>query len=254
MKTTLLFLFLFLLAACAAAQTRDDVLYLKNGGVMRGTIVELVPDSTVKLETRDGNVFVYPMADIERIAKEPALPGEPAAAMEDERNKIESWYLNFSFGYADPSYPSQLQQGLDQVAAAGTHVSISLDLPGVYFPLPNRHTVVGGVLNGVGDRYELNSQWMQINHFTLGASAMHFVTGEIGDGLFFRGDLGLATIGVEASGQSRTSDQGFGYLLGGGYAFPVSNETRLLLNLNYANRHVEGYDYGALSVNLGVML
>lgn len=244
---------LVLLSLCAASLTAqiatEDVVYLKSGGVMRGTILELVPERSVKLQTQDGNVFVYLMADVERIAKEPS---DTSGTGEGET--IESWYLCFAVGYAKPEYPGPLQRSLDAVAGMGSHAAVSLDFPGVYFPLQNRHTVIGGVLNGVGDRYEVNSQSMQINHYTLGLSVMHFVTAEIGDGLFLRGDIGIASLAVDVSGTTSTSDTGFGVLIGGGYAFPVSSETRILLNLNFASRKVEGDNYGALGINVGVML
>jgi hypothetical protein len=47
-----------------------DVVYLKNGGIVKGTIIETVPEKSIKIETSDGNVFVYNMSDIEKITKE----------------------------------------------------------------------------------------------------------------------------------------------------------------------------------------
>ena len=52
-----------------AQTTITDILYLKNGSVIRGTIIELVPESTVKIRTIDGSIFVYEMEDVERIEK-----------------------------------------------------------------------------------------------------------------------------------------------------------------------------------------
>jgi hypothetical protein len=129
-----------------------------------------------------------------------------------------------------------------------------MDVPGIYAPLSDRKTLLGGVINAVGDRYEVNSRSLQLNAMTIGFSAMHFLTGEIGDGVFLRGDVGIARIQLDAEGETETSDAGLGTLIGGGFAFPVSSETRLLLNLNYANRAIEGERYGAVSVNLGVLL
>jgi len=47
-----------------------DIIYLKNGSVIRGTIVEQVPYRSIKIETADGSLFVYQMDEIEKIAKE----------------------------------------------------------------------------------------------------------------------------------------------------------------------------------------
>ncbi|MDR2765503.1 MAG: hypothetical protein LBB90_10815 [Tannerella sp.] len=57
------------------AQERvEEVLYLKNGSVIRGTVVELVPNQSVKIQTADGSLFVFEMEEVEKLTKEP-LPG-----------------------------------------------------------------------------------------------------------------------------------------------------------------------------------
>ncbi|MFJ1352026.1 hypothetical protein [Capnocytophaga canimorsus] len=47
-----------------------DVVYLKNGGVTKGEIIEQVPNINIKIQTKDGNVFVYKMEEISKISKE----------------------------------------------------------------------------------------------------------------------------------------------------------------------------------------
>lgn len=47
-----------------------DVVYLKNGSIIRGQIIEKIPDSIVKIQTKDGNVFVYKVEEIEKITRE----------------------------------------------------------------------------------------------------------------------------------------------------------------------------------------
>lgn len=51
-------------------QSTDDVVYLKNGSVIRGSIVELVPDGNITIEIMGGSTLVYPMAEVEKITKE----------------------------------------------------------------------------------------------------------------------------------------------------------------------------------------
>lgn len=74
-----------LLAATAAfAESKSvDVVYLKNGSVIRGSVVELVPSDRLKIETADGSRFVFPMAEVEKIEKveaKQAAPSQPAVA------------------------------------------------------------------------------------------------------------------------------------------------------------------------------
>jgi len=52
------------------AQQWVEVVYLKNGGQVRGNIIEQIPDKTLKIQTADGSIFVYNFTEVERIAKE----------------------------------------------------------------------------------------------------------------------------------------------------------------------------------------
>lgn len=71
MKTILSLLFGLLIIATATAQEKSiDVLYLKNGSIIKGEIIEQVPGVSLKIQTADGSVFVYKMEDIERITRE----------------------------------------------------------------------------------------------------------------------------------------------------------------------------------------
>lgn len=47
-----------------------EVVYLKNGSIIRGMIIEQIPNVSLKIQTRDGNVFVYKMEEVEKITKE----------------------------------------------------------------------------------------------------------------------------------------------------------------------------------------
>lgn len=47
-----------------------DVVYLKNGDIVKGTIIEQIPNKKIKIQTRDGSVFNYRFDQISRIVKE----------------------------------------------------------------------------------------------------------------------------------------------------------------------------------------
>ena len=55
----------------------QDVVYLKNGSIIHGTITEQVPDESLTIETKDGDVFVYKMSEIKKIKKEKVKEDEP---------------------------------------------------------------------------------------------------------------------------------------------------------------------------------
>jgi hypothetical protein len=170
-----------------------------------------------------------------------------------EKNKLESWYVYFGLGYANPTYPGELDDLMNDLAdlPGVTHVSIGMDIIGFYWPL-GRHTILGGVINAVGDRYEESGDYIQINGYTLGGSIMHFFNDTIGRGFFIRGDLGLAGFVVDTNfGGDESSETGVGFLAGGGYGFNISRGTRLLLNANFAVRQVEGESFSAFGLTVG---
>lgn len=51
-------------------ETYRDVLYLKNGSIVKGMIVEQIPNVSYKIETGDGSVFIYKFEEVEKITKE----------------------------------------------------------------------------------------------------------------------------------------------------------------------------------------
>ena len=42
-----------------------DVVYLKNGSIIKGIIVEQVPNQSMKVKTSDGSIFNFQMNEIE---------------------------------------------------------------------------------------------------------------------------------------------------------------------------------------------
>jgi hypothetical protein len=72
MKKKFLFLIMFFLTSflCGFAQEMRDVVYLKDGSVVKGIIVEQIPNKSIKLQTGDGSLFVYSMDAVEKMTKE----------------------------------------------------------------------------------------------------------------------------------------------------------------------------------------
>jgi hypothetical protein len=56
----------------AQTTTQEDVVYLKNGGVLRGAILEQIPNVSLKIQIIGNNIFVVKMDEVERIVKENA--------------------------------------------------------------------------------------------------------------------------------------------------------------------------------------
>ena len=150
---------------------------------------------------------------------------------------IESWYLHFAVGYGKPFYASSLQEHLKHP------VSRSMDLVGVYWPLRGNHTILGGSVSAIVDQYTQQ----QLYSFSI----MHFFNNVIGSGIFIRGDAGIAMLIGETE---EYTGLGVGCLVGGGYSIPVSNETRITMNLQYGIRVIKAHVHGALGINVGILL
>tara|TARA_Y100001968_G_C19378721_1_gene729132 strand:- start:944 stop:1501 length:558 start_codon:yes stop_codon:yes gene_type:complete len=70
MKYLSLFLFLNIsIIFSQAYQDYEDVIYLNNGSVIYGIIIEQIPNEQIKIQSGK-NVFVYKMEDVQKIAKE----------------------------------------------------------------------------------------------------------------------------------------------------------------------------------------
>ncbi|MEO8069208.1 MAG: hypothetical protein ABI599_16030 [Flavobacteriales bacterium] len=103
--------FLFVLPAFVLAQENmEDVIYLKNGSVIHGVIIEQVPNVSLKIQTADRNVFVFRIEEVDKITKEPlagkAKPSgrsETAASFSNEELKQRGYSaiaeLNMGIGY-----------------------------------------------------------------------------------------------------------------------------------------------------------
>ena len=63
----------FAMTSQAFAQQMEDVVHLKNGGLVRGAIIEEIPGESLKIKTRDGNVFFYTMDEVAKMSREPVM-------------------------------------------------------------------------------------------------------------------------------------------------------------------------------------
>ena len=73
-----LFAGLFSSVNLSAQDDREDVVYLKDGSIYRGIIIEQVPGVSIKVETMGGNVFNVMIGDIIKLTKEKKVMPAPA--------------------------------------------------------------------------------------------------------------------------------------------------------------------------------
>lgn len=187
-----------------------------------------------------------------------ALANEEKAQDKSLPTINESWYTYWGLGVAKIKYPTETDESLDSFEAAGADkTTIALDLFGFYWPLQSKQTMLGFIVNTVSDTYEMNGVELAVRQYTYSFSTMTFFGPNIGSEWFLRGDIGVAKYQLEVTGLGATveesSKSGLGVLVGGGYAWAIGTETRLLLNLNYANRNVKSEKVSTTALTLGVL-
>lgn len=68
MRKLFLTLVALFVVAELSAQRYDEVVYLKNGSEIRGSVIEYTSGETIKIQTRDGSIFVFQSNEVERIS------------------------------------------------------------------------------------------------------------------------------------------------------------------------------------------
>ncbi|TNF37516.1 MAG: hypothetical protein EP315_02555, partial [Gammaproteobacteria bacterium] len=118
----------------------------------------------------------------------------------------ESWYAFWSIGFAKINYPGTLHHIESYLENTADNPEIyrprnNMDMFGTYWPITEHNMLIGWVINVVSDSLVTNNDpkfnyigddLLIIDTFLYGISSMKFFGHEIGDGLFIRGDVGLA--------------------------------------------------------------
>jgi hypothetical protein len=104
MKQFLLITLLLILAGITKAQNNNQqvAVYLKNGGIIKGKLIELIPDSLLKIKTVDSNIFVYKISEISKFTNEPE-PLQSLADIPQDTSGIDAGYygvIEYNIGFS----------------------------------------------------------------------------------------------------------------------------------------------------------
>lgn len=85
----------------------EEVVYLKNGSVIRGIIVEEFPGKSVKIQTREKNLFVYQLDEVEKITRELYSGSGATASSSTRKNKGFNAYIDqgLNIWFSGDPYP-----------------------------------------------------------------------------------------------------------------------------------------------------
>jgi len=102
LKFLLIQLFLFSVGSLFAQnQPFKEVVYLKNGSIIRGSIVEWVPNESLTIQTADKSIFVCKIGDIERVKREIEEPQSPVK--QKSITNTSGYESNIALGYGASS-------------------------------------------------------------------------------------------------------------------------------------------------------
>jgi hypothetical protein len=86
---------LFLCNFAFGQNNMEDVVYLKNGSIIRGIIIEQIPNQSLKIQTKDRNVFVFKYDEILKITKE-YLPTDELQNSSNSKSYKKSGFINLT--------------------------------------------------------------------------------------------------------------------------------------------------------------
>lgn len=188
MKKLCLIFMLCCFSSAAMAQYVETV-HLKNGSMIRGVIIEQIPEQTLKIQTSDGSVFVYSYSEIAKITKEIPQRNERVASLSPNkpRTPIKPSYM----GIVDVGY------SVDTRGVGAGRVELSTSHGCLIIP----YLYVGG---GVGFQYYHSASLFNIPIFAdfrgyaMKGDIKPFLNIRIGysvgdiDGLYFSPSVGVS--------------------------------------------------------------
>ena len=86
----------------------NEVVYLKNGGILRGVIIEQVPNTSLKVQMRDKSIIACRYDEVERITKENIYSTDKTTMI---RKPALAWMWSFFFPGAGQIYNGQILKG-----------------------------------------------------------------------------------------------------------------------------------------------
>jgi TM2 domain-containing membrane protein YozV len=170
--------------ACAQSCPTQDVVHLKDGGIVRGTIIERGSTESVKIQTADGSVFVYKLDQVQRITRE-ALVGAPSGmqasmrASAPKKDPAVAFVLSLLIPGAGQVYNGEVGKGALQLGLdVGATVLWLTNVPGTDWSGYERDTGDAGLFNAGLAIMVVTDLWSMIDA-PLSASAINRRNGQI---------------------------------------------------------------------------
>ncbi|MBD8349586.1 hypothetical protein [Dysgonomonas sp. HGC4] len=126
MKKLILLTLLIFVGVSLSAQDLPEIVYLKNGNLIRGEIIQIIPDKSLEIRSKDGKVYVYDMDEVLSIEKNAAAA--PPRRYNDRRTSS-GHYGRHAEEFSEPMYSSNeysLHEGYRGMFDLGYSVSVDV--------------------------------------------------------------------------------------------------------------------------------
>lgn len=252
-----LLLFIFASISLWAQKVQEDVVYLQNGSIIRGKILEFEPKGKLKVEIAGGTILVYEADDIVRIEKQDLQQAKISETIKDSETFI---------SHRPPN------KGMYNSIMGGTLLKLDINklpIPGVslkYTAGYNFHHFIG-IGGGLGimslEGHAVLPIYANIRSYFLKTSASPFVDMNVGYGFILpsSGDplnpIG-ANVGINGGLYLRPSI---------GVRFPSNRRTHVTLDFGYViqfkqnsyldwngNQAIEQQMLNSISLRIGITL
>lgn len=205
----------------------QDVVYLKNGSVIHGIIIEQIPNVSIKIQTADRNIFVYNISEVEKITKE-LLEDDSYYGMRKKRNTSKQKNTNVYRGFFDIGY----------AVGVGTYKTNRLVINTSHGYQINPLVYIGG---GFGLHYFSDWEELQVPIFV--NSRLNFIDNNI-----------TPFLDVKV-GYSVAKNEGFYFSPSAGVKFDL-DAIALNLSVGYEMQYIEiwgeHFNFGAVSFRFGI--
>lgn len=168
--------------------------------------------------------------------------------------QAEDWFIKLGIGAVEVEYPAKRQSNIDTKESVYSieHTKMAIDL-GLYW-LVNPNVIIGFNINGHNDFLQDKTRGYEMNIaiYNYAFSGVYYLK-KIQDGVYFRGDAGIAKGIIQESNQADSiSSEGIGFLLGVGYSYDL-NGASLQIEVIGTNYIIEGQSYKSQQLMLSIL-
>lgn len=204
----------------------EDVVYLENGSVIRGQVIEYNPEKDIKIKILGGSVLVYKSSEVIKIEKEESLKKETTTAVKNKEKKSH--------------IPSGV--GLYHTVAGGTLLGLSDffgPVPGLSLKTSTGwsfHRTIGlgagcGLL--VLGEYAFIPVYANIRGNFMKSSASLFYDINVGYGIALKDQMGVGFGGGSSLGSVQKAEGGLYLRPAIGIRFSSKRRTHVFLDFGY---------------------